>query len=141
MNGPTLVFTTFWRANNLRQSNPNNDSELVYSIALSAPSEDKIPFLKHMKKLDFFCPTWKILKRYKQDSNWELYTQSFMELMRTRKPTICQWINNLQPNTTCLLCCWENTSNGAHCHRQLIYEAFKKSKTYNKRLTLIYQDC
>jgi len=149
-NKPIVIFTTFWDAQHLisketvtdKDENNNIPTHIdfenaeVYSIALSYPKNIK---LDGMLKLKFFCPTWDILKKYKEDANWAFYVEKFMDILKSRKIHVKNWIKDLDPTKVYILCCWENTSNGAHCHRQLIYEVFKKSQWVKDRMNLVYR--
>lgn len=136
---PIIIFTNFWDANKVIGLLPN-DSYKAYSIALSNPDLDKLPQLKYnMTRLDFFCPTWDILKKYKQDSHWEDYTKSFMELMHTRNLEVNTWLKTLLPNHRYFLCCWENTSKRSNCHRQLLYNAMRKFEPLKDKYRFIYR--
>lgn len=124
---PVVIFTNFWDANKVVGLLPPNNKYKVYSIALSDPDLDRLPKLKYsMTRLDFFCPTWDILKKYKQDGHWEDYTKSFMELMHTRNLEVNTWLKTLLSDHRYFLCCWENTSKGSNCHRKLLYDVLKK---------------
>jgi len=136
---PTLVFTNFWQVNYFLQKEVITIPFTVYSIALKKPSGDKLPYVdENIPRLDFFCPTWEILQKYKQDNDWQSYTDAFMSLMRTRKPAVTGWLENLALSHDYYLCCWENTAEGAHCHRKLLYDALQKSRKYSEELNLIY---
>jgi hypothetical protein len=111
----------------------------VYSIALRHPAIDKkLSCLHGITTLDFFCPTYDMLKRYKNDGNWELYTKDYYNLMGNRKKEVREWIESLMPNHIYLLCCWENTSLKAKCHRQLLFNAFNHSKLFNEKAISFY---
>jgi len=151
-NRPTVIFTTFWDAQKIlekgvvvhkevfEETNITTYIELdnseVCSIALSYPKDVKFD---EMFKLKFFCPTWDLLKKYKEDADWDYYVKKFMDLLSDRKTQVKNWVVDLDPTKVYILCCWENTSNGAHCHRQLIYEAFKKSEWAKGKMNLVYR--
>ena len=166
LNKPIVIFTSFWDANYLlskeffvseindnpiivwlknKDGKPHNYS--VSSVALRAPSLDKLPIIKEkhgeMSRLDFFCPTYKILTDYKSDPimkfNWELYKSRFKPLLQSRKSDILDWVDSLESNKIYFLCCWESTSEKVHCHRQIIYNAFKASKKISDKVISIYR--
>jgi len=139
LNKPTLVFTNFWQVNYFLQKEIITIPFIIYSIALKNPSNDKIPYIdENVARLDFFCPTWEILQKYKQDNDWQSYTNAFMALMKARKSIVIDWLNDLDPTHSYYLCCWENTSEGTNCHRKLLYDALQKSKKYSEQINLIY---
>jgi hypothetical protein len=133
------VFTNFWQANYFLQKEITTIPFMIYSIALKNPSNDKIPYIyENIPRLDFFCPTWEILQKYKQDNDWQSYTDAFMILMRERRSGVVAWLNNLEQGYSYYLCCWENTAEGANCHRKLLYDALKKNNKYSDAINLIY---
>ena len=161
---PICIYTTFWDANNilddryvlfassdgkntckinfLSDTNGKPQNFSIHSVALSHPSLDKIPLIKDIgiTRLDFFCPTYNMLKRYKDDKNWEKYTGEFLKLVKGRKTEIKEWMNSLDNEHVYLLCCWEDTSKNAHCHRRLLYDSFHASKYAKKRMVSVYRD-
>lgn len=158
MGKPVILFTNFWDANTLLSKKHflvdvegstyrirlENDQYSIYSIALSHPPVEKLPDIKtqfgEFRRLDFFCPTYKILMRYKNDKNWELYTEDFNKLMKDRKSEINDWIDSLAENYLYILCCWENTSRDSKCHRQLIYNAITSSSKLGQKCFYIYRN-
>jgi len=158
MGKPVILFTNFWDANNLLKNkhfliNINDsiyrvrletDKYCVYSIALSHPPIEKLTEIKSqfnaIQRLDFFCPTYKLLMRYKNDQDWDSYTKDFNQLMKDRKIEVNDWLNSLPENRLYILCCWENTSRGANCHRKLIYDAMISSKTVRDKCFYVYRD-
>lgn len=161
-NKPILIFTNFWDANvavrdgyiivsdeeefykvSLRKNSAGKPENFeVNSIALQHPPLDKIPDIKNstgfIHTIDILCPTFNILMERKNGGSWEKYTESFMELVKDRKSDIKNWIKSLEPKIY-LLCCWENTSGEAKCHRQLLYDAFKKSKFILDNALIFYR--
>jgi len=150
------ILTSFWDANfvidcgltffpcdkeknykiNFNKNDPNYS---VYSIALRHPEiNEKLSHLKNIKTLDFFCPTYDMLKRYKNDNNWKSYTKDYLNLMRKRKEEVRDWMNSLIPDHIYLLCCWENTAFKAKCHRQLLFDAFNHSKLAQEKMISFY---
>lgn len=133
-----LIFTTFWDADYFLK---NNEYSLckVYSIALQHPN---LPFISKkfnpLPTLDFFCPTWEMLSKYKTDKNWDDYTKKYRALLMQRKKEIKEWFNSLK-NGSYMLCCWENTSRGANCHRKLLYDVFVHSKSTKDKAVYIYR--
>lgn len=154
-----VVFTTFWDADyliekkylifkekdSIYQANffidENNESSYtVNSIALSHPDFSKFKAISSMERLDFWCPTYNMLHDYHNDKDWGKYTERYKKLMRERKDRVVDWIESLKPNHIYVLCCWENTSKEASCHRKLIYDALKVSSRANKKIFSIYRD-
>lgn len=166
MNKPIILFTNFWDANHLLerrhfmflhdkslykiQMHPGGDfvkspkNYSIHSIALSHPPLNRLKNIHkefpQLNRLNFFCPTYKLLKDYKDGGSWDDYSVNFRSLLRERKKEISQWIKSLMPDHIYILCCWENTSNGAHCHRALIYDALIKSKSLKNRAIYAYRD-
>ena len=158
MNKPVILFTNFWDANKLlnrryflfRDEDKlykvqfNAGKYKIYSIALSQPPIDRMPNIKtefsNLERLNFFCPTYDMLKNYKEGGSWKDYILKFRGLMKQRREEIVDWIKSLIPGRLYILCCWENTSKGAHCHRQLIYRAMLKSKTLSKKAIYTYRN-
>jgi len=163
---PIIVFTTFWDAEfmisnkfcvyydnqklgvlylNYKEIDDNIVAEnyTVCSIALMHPDLNFLPNIKEqfnpIRRLDFFCPTFNMLKTYKDDKDWETYTKNFKDLIRNRKDDILSWIDSLKGNHIYILCCWENTVNGSNCHRKLIYDAFTKSKSIKDKAIYVYK--
>ena len=159
---PVCIFTTFWDANAIigneyfifvegnklyrcRLSSKNGKSlnYHVYSIALSHPPYKALPEIKKqfgdMIRLNCFCPTYEILNKYKNDKDWDYYTKQYRNILKQRKDSIKDWMDSLNPDTLYFLCCWENTKGESKCHRQLLYEAFKKSPTLNEKAFFVYR--
>jgi len=145
---PIILFTNFWDANKLIDigfftfANKDNiynvkliDDPINYnalSIALTHPPIKSLPNIKlrfNLDRLDFFCPTYDILMDYKNGGDWIEYISEYKLLLKKRKVQIVQWIKSLMPDNVYILCCWENTSKGANCHRNILYEAFISSST------------
>jgi hypothetical protein len=80
-----------------------------------------------------------MLTKYKKDKDWDAYQKHFIELIKKRKVVIRDWVNSLKPDWVYFLCCWENTSSGAHCHREILYKAFSESQTISKKIIPIYR--
>lgn len=129
-NKPTVIFTTFWHADKMLEKDENI---VVHSVALSHPPLTKLKNInKHFKpfvRLDMFCPTPEILFKYKEDKDWRAYVKEYRKLLSQRKKEIKGWVKSLEDDKTYALCCWENTSVSAQCHRWLIYYALTDSKT------------
>lgn len=136
---------------------PSKPNYSVFSIALTQPSLEKLTHLsvvidsdengncksRTIEKLDtlqFFCPTYNMLSRYKRDKDWDKYTTDYKSLLMKRKEEIRGWIGSLVPNHIYILCCWENTSLKSHCHRQILYGAFKNSKIAKEKILPFYCD-
>lgn len=156
---PILIFSTFWDAEYIIDkkfciAQYKNEAKMVYlnnplnytvnSIALMHPNLDNLPLLKEqfspLKTLSFFCPTYDILRKYKEDKDWDDYTLKYKALLVRRKDDIKDWISSLEDNKAYILCCWENTSKKAKCHRQIIYSAISNSKTLKDKVICLYRD-
>ena len=111
----------------------------VCSIALSNPPVGKLAHLQGIHRLDFFCPTYDILSRYKSDGDWASYTKDYHKILKDRKGSLKDWVESLKPNHVYFLCCWENTIGGAHCHRDLLYEKFISSDVAMDKMIPIYR--
>lgn len=68
-------------------------------------------------------PTEEILKKYKEDKNWEEYVKSFTKLMKDREidKTVKRVISDT--DRVCLLCSEDPPDN---CHRRLVAEYYKE---------------
>lgn len=111
----------------------------VYSIALSHPELTDLKNPSSMTRLDVFCPTYDMLKRYKENGDWEAYTKDYWNLLKARKNRMAEWAESLVRDRIYFLCCWENTSGKAHCHREILYQAMKGSKIINEKSLVIYR--
>ena len=131
---PTIIFTTFWDALSvsdnggvLHEENAirfSRDECVILSVALAKP---KIPDLNNVERLDFFCPSWNILKDYKKNRDWDIYTNEYRKILVQNKVEISEWVDSLEKKVY-FLCCWENTVSGANCHRRILYDALSSSK-------------
>jgi len=154
-----VLLTTFWDAealienkyfdfkvkNGLYRGNLFVDGEMnpsyrVLSIALSHPPLNKFSHIKKFDRLDFWCPTYDMLKDYHNDRDWAKYQLKYENLMKKRKGTVKAWIDSLLANKIYILCCWENTAKEAKCHRQLMYEALLSSNYAKQKLLPVYRD-
>lgn len=155
-----IVFSNFWDTNavidfrflflhdvkneklykiNLLKKDNSPENFSVHSIALSHPDFSKEINVKNMNRIDCLCPTYDMLKRYKKDKNWDAYQKDFLDLIKKRKSVIKDWAMSLKPNWVHFLCCWENTSHGAHCHREILHKVFSESKTISNKIISIYR--
>ena len=152
-----VIFSSFWDADSIIDSGfllcHNKKDQKTYrinivkpavnysihSIALSHPDLSKKPNMIGMNRIDCFCPTYDLLKRYKSNMDWDLYQKDFTNLIRKRKSVIKEWADSLKSNHVYFLCCWENTSHGAHCHREILYKAFSESKVMSQKIISIYK--
>jgi len=114
----------------------------VLSIALSHPKFDALPNVNNFfeSRLDFFCPTYDLLLKYKEDNDWNYYVEKYKSILKGRKEHIKEWFESLIPDHVYILCCWENTSGKSHCHRQLLHKAFLASDTAKKYIVTIYRN-
>ena len=119
-----------------RKGSPNYS---IYSIALSCPSLTKLQNIKQMPRLDFFCPTYDMLVRYKKDQDWKSYTSDYHKLLKKRRTELKEWLESLNPDHVYLLCCWEDTSFGAHCHREILWKVLSKSETAKRKVIAVYR--
>ena len=163
MSKPVVVFSSFWHVEKILESgyylhrlDDNNVIKLVvelpmnysvYSIALSNPKlDDKLTniaalnILNKFHRLDFFCPTYNILKDYQTDKDWEIYRKRFIGILKERTDKIKAWVSSLKPDHVYFLCCWENTSKKAKCHRQIVYDVFRNSKSIKDSVISLYCD-
>lgn len=159
MEKSAIILSNFWDANSLIDqgyilysskgnevykinfcSDSKHDSNYsVYSIALSHPDLKNKVNLSLMTRLDFFCPTYDMLKRYKSDGDWEAYTKDYMNLLRNRKSKMSEWMDSLIGDRVYFLCCWENTSGKAHCHREILYRVMLNSKKLSEKAIIIFR--
>lgn len=157
MNKAIVILTNFWDADNIIDNGSLIVEDVafkkiykidfvslpetnftIHSIALTSPQMKSKRF-DNITRLDFFCPTYDMLKRYKEDKNWDKYVPDYKELLRCRKDNIRRWIISLKPNHVYILCCWENTSKGAHCHREILHKAFLNSSTARNNIISVYR--
>ena len=153
---PMIVFTSFWDANYLLKQesigdfplqyggSPETNNHSVFSIALSQPKIN-LPILHErfghvLPRLNFLCPTFEILKEYKETKAWEPYVKEYRRLIVERKEEIIKWVDGLKPNHIYMLCCWEKTSPTVHCHRQLLYQALIDSNKMKNKAVYIYRN-
>jgi len=140
---PLIVLTSFWDANELVKNkmvpfkntlvNLNKTSFGVYSIAIQTPKLDKLGSLNELyphglTTVGCFCPTYSLLKQYKNDKDWDAYCEDFDLLMRNRKFEVQAWVKKLMNDYVYIYCCWENLHEGTHCHREILYNMFMQSK-------------
>jgi len=159
MNKPIILFTNFWDANNLidrKHFTFSKDGQIslvnliddpinynVLSIALTHPPIESLPNIKSrfsLNRLDFFCPTYGILMDYKNGGEWSEYIIKYKELLKSRKDSIVPWVKSLNQNNVYILCCWENTSKGANCHRDILYDVFTKSNSMKDMAIYVSRD-
>jgi hypothetical protein len=93
-----------------------------------------------ISRIDDFCPTYELLKSHKNGGKWEDYVERYQKIIKGRKESILAWFEALEPDHIYLLCCWENTSKGVHCHRELLYNWFKNSKKLKDVAYYVYRD-
>lgn len=127
INNKQLLINQEDKAYRINLNNKEKNYE-VYSIALSRPDFNDKKNLKDISRIDCLCPTYSLLKRYKENKDWEAYEKDFTNLIKSRKEDIKDWASSLKPDFVYFLCCWENTSHGSHCHRDILYKGFKNSK-------------
>ena len=128
---PIIIFANYWVAKAIIDKNKNGK---MYSISLSNPKG-----FENIEKVKCFCPTWDILKEYKENKDWTRYTSSFIEKIKKDKNDIKKWIINLVSGEY-YLCCWENTKNGANCHRKILFDLLSESATMKKKAIYKYLD-
>jgi len=159
---PVCVFSNFWDVNSIIKNGyfifsegaklyrcrliSEKDKPLnykVYSIALSHPDCKNLPEIKKccgdLVRINCLCPTYEILSKYKSDKDWDSYTKEYLKLLRLRKDSVKDWIETLNQDTLYFLCCWENTSGKSKCHRQLLYDAIKKSASIRDKAFFVYR--
>jgi hypothetical protein len=158
MNKPIILFTNFWDANKLLDRgsyfykaenkilkvNIIPDHCKIFSIALSHPKIEKLPSIKRdfsdIDRLDMFCPTYDMIDCYKSGGEWSDYVGRFKGIMKQRGHDISRWVKSLMPNNVYILCCWENTSEDMHCHRELLYKALLNSETLKNKAIFHYRN-
>ena len=107
---PIVLFTSFWDADYLVKQEyfpikTNEETKLVWldnysihSIALMTP--EKLKNINSLEipvpRIDFLCPTYKILMAEKANKDWEKYTTEYKALLSSRKDEVINWIDNLQ---------------------------------------------
>ena len=157
MNLPTIIFTTFWQANKIIEDKGcslSRDGKIFYlklvkncyfvnSISLSCPDINKLKWIfefqkKSLFKLGFLCPQYEMLAEYKKNKDWNLFEKKYINLINKRKEEITNWLFSLKNDSVYFLCCWENTSGKANCHRKTLYDIFNKSKKMNDKFNLFY---
>jgi len=148
---PIIVFTTFWDADFIISNGGFYCKELdsfisfrqeevePLSVALGIPDLKKFKNFKEIKKIPCLTPKFSMLRAYKENGDWKSYTIKFSELIKENKKQILSFLNSLQNNKVYILCCWENTKNGAHCHRKIIYDALTFSKKTNDLANYFYR--
>lgn len=73
----------------------------------------------HMMKLG--CPK-SIRNRYREDGNWNRYTEGFLKYLKTQGEAIAD-LSSLAASSNCALLCYEADSN--FCHRSMVANAVK----------------
>ena len=155
MNKAICIFTNFWDAKQLSidgsllLSSKNQLCKLNFisennkpvnfslnSIALSLPENVRV---LNFKNIACFNPTYKLLSNYKTNKDWVEYRSEYIKLLKERKQSIQDWANGLIDEHIYFMCCWENTSKGANCHRRILYEEFSKSKFMKNKIISIYR--
>ena len=118
----------------------------VNSIALVTPNRNKLKNVVMgfdnlpIERLDFLCPTYTMLNKYKSDKDWDAYTDKYMKLIVQRKDQIKGWIDGLEAGHIYILCCWEDTSKASKCHRQIVHECFLNSKSAMSKMLPILKN-
>jgi len=151
---PVIIFTTFWDCKNILDNLPyifavkdnvvyvintkktKDRNVMKFAISITSPPE-----FKDYSRLNMFAPTYRILSNYKKDKDWKKYRSEYVELLKKRKDEILKWNKALQvaDNSLIFLCCWENTSCGANCHRRILYDCFNESAAFDDCI-LLYRD-
>lgn len=73
----------------------------------------------HMVKLG--CPK-AVRDRYRQDGDWGLYTEGFLNYLGTQQSSVVE-LSNLAVSSSCALLCYEADFN--YCHRLMVANAVK----------------
>lgn len=153
---PFVIFTNFFDANEIVKNKcltiiPDKEKQAevefiwlknyqINSIAISMPDSSKISVIApEIKRIDCFCPTYNMLKEYKEKSDWEKYKKDYRQILVKRKDTIDQWLNRMEDDKIYLLCCWENTSKGSNCHRKILFDALKGTSIWKDRARWMYR--
>ena len=115
----------------------------IFSIAISSPPKDKLKIIydnySDIPRLDFFCPTYKLLCQYKEDKDWIEYEREFIKIISLNKNNIMEWVDSLESNKIYILMCWENTAGGSNCHRKILYDKISISKKLKSKAIWIYR--
>jgi uncharacterized protein (DUF488 family) len=98
----------------------------VSQLAGFAKKEDLKYFLYGLGKIEYIhlpglAPTDKILSEYRENRNWSVFEEKFINLIKERR--IENLISPIHLDHGCLLCS-EHTPN--HCHRRLVAEYLKQ---------------
>lgn len=148
---PTVIFTSFWDANWLLGQGifiEYVDDKLVlfkrhqiqtYSIALYHPSLTKLKNIDKIGDLPYLAPSRELLTRYKNGQNWREYTKEYSQILKKASKPFRSFLESLPLGEVALLCCWEDTTSGSHCHRRIVYERCMRSKTAKSIASYVYR--
>ncbi len=76
---------------------------------------------EYVHMVDLGCPK-QVRDRYREDGNWERYTEGFMAHLNTQDDAIAE-LSALAATSNCALLCYEADSN--FCHRSMVASAVK----------------
>lgn len=134
---PKIIFTNYFHANKLIEGYPDY---IVCAISNGIPTHDKVPNLKHIVKLSFFVPEWREVKNLKDGGAWSDFENAFMQKLKKDSTEITKWINEIIiTDNTYVLCCWENTSGVAKCHRQILFNWLSMNKKLANLISIEYR--
>ena len=152
---PIVVFTNFFDACSLIKSKSLKithdkpyhlqlvENPEIFTVAITTPPKEKLKDIyanyQFIPRLDFFCPTYKLLCEYKENKDWIQYEKIFISIISKNKASIIEWVGSLKNDKVYLLMCWENTSGGAKCHRQILYDKISNSKTLKNKAIWVYR--
>lgn len=120
-----MIYTASW-------FEPQNHHGALVSISRSNP--------RHVSadtpKLEFFCPSAELLRRWKFGMTEETYINVFREEIKSNWSVILQWLEGLNPDIDQTLCCWESSYKGNaievpikyFCHRNLVAKIVEKRR-------------
>lgn len=74
---------------------------------------------EYIHMVDLGCPKH-VRDRYREDGNWERYTEEFLKHLQTQKAVIAE-LSDLASSSNCALLCYEADFN--FCHRSMVASA------------------
>lgn len=77
--------------------------------------------LEYVHMVDLGCPK-PVRDRYREDGNWNRYTEGFLKHLKTQKTAIAE-LSDLVGSSNCALLCYEADFN--FCHRSMVANAVR----------------
>lgn len=152
-----LIFSNYWDSNCFLQDKriftKINESILdldlsdlneikYYSISISHPPIDKMPFVKNSKikiqNLKFLNPHYSDLLKYKEDNDFISFSEKYIEKLMLNLDEFKTFLKEACYRNL-IFNCWESTSCKVHCHRRLLYNILSKSDVIKKHFNLVYR--